>query len=145
MKALSIRQPWTWACVEGFKPVENRTWRTDYRGQLALHASKTFDDEGLSSILALFPNLRARLPASWQLGGIVGVVDVVDCVTQHPSRWFTGPFGLVLANPRPVPFVPFRGVLGFFEVPDELLLGSGRQQASQAEAEAVGGQERLIP
>lgn len=145
MKALSIRQPWTWACVEGFKPVENRSWRTDYRGPLALHAGKSFDEEGLASILALFPTLRGRLPAGWQLGGIVGVADLVDCVTQHPSRWFTGPYGLVLANPRPVPFVPWRGVLGFFEVPDELLLGSGRQQASQAEAEAIGGQERLIP
>lgn len=144
MKALSVRQPWTWACVAGHKPVENRGWRTHYRGPLALHAAKAFDDEGLTSILATFPELRASLPSAWQLGGIVGVVDVVDCVSHHPSRWFTGPFGLVLANPRPVPFVPWRGVLGLFEVPDELILGAGRQQASQAEAEALGGQNRLF-
>lgn len=144
MKALSVRQPWTWACVAGHKPVENRGWRTHYRGPLALHAAKAFDDEGLASILATFPELRASLPSAWQLGGIVGVVDVVDCVSHHPSRWFTGPFGLVLANPRPVPFVPWRGVPGLFEVPDELILGAGRQQASQAEAEALGGQNRLF-
>ena len=35
-----------------------------------------------------------------QRGGIVGVVDVIDCVTSHSSPWFAGAYGLVLANPR---------------------------------------------
>ena len=33
-KALSVRQPWAWAIVEGLKPVENRKRRTTYRGAL---------------------------------------------------------------------------------------------------------------
>ena len=40
MKALSIQQPWAWAIVNGFKPVENRTWRTNYTGPLLIHAGK---------------------------------------------------------------------------------------------------------
>lgn len=34
-----------------------------------------------------------------------------------------GEIGLVLANVRPLPFVPFKGALGFFDVPDGLVPG----------------------
>ena len=46
MKTLSIRQPWASLIVEGFKDVENRSWRTPIRGEIAIHASasKTEDD-----------------------------------------------------------------------------------------------------
>ncbi|TAG33252.1 MAG: hypothetical protein EAZ36_01015, partial [Verrucomicrobia bacterium] len=50
-------------------------------------------------------------------GGIVGVADIVDCVEAHPSPWFFGPFGFVLANARPLPFVPMHGKLNVFRVP----------------------------
>lgn len=38
---LSIRQPYALLIVEQFKPVENRSWPTEYRGILWIHASKT--------------------------------------------------------------------------------------------------------
>lgn len=38
MYALTIKQPWASAIMAGLKRVENRTWRTDYRGPLAIHA-----------------------------------------------------------------------------------------------------------
>lgn len=46
MKTLSIRQPWASLIVKGFKDVENRSWRTPIRGEIAIHASasKTEDD-----------------------------------------------------------------------------------------------------
>lgn len=40
MKALSIRQPWAWLIVNGFKDIENRSWHTKYRGPVLIHASK---------------------------------------------------------------------------------------------------------
>ena len=40
MKALSIRQPWAWLIVNGFKDIENRTWPTKFRGRVLVHASK---------------------------------------------------------------------------------------------------------
>lgn len=143
MKALSIRQPWAWAIVQGHKPVENRTWECRHTGPLLIHAGQQFDDEGLQSMLAVFPDLRAQLPARWDLGGIVGVAEAVECVTSHPSRWFTGPYGLVLANARPLVFVPWRGQLGVFNVPDEFQ-GSGLHAVSPAEAEAQAGQQRMF-
>ena len=49
IRALTVRQPYAWAIAEGFKPVENRGWRTAYRGLLAVHAGSRFDE------LASFP------------------------------------------------------------------------------------------
>lgn len=45
-KALSLRQPWAWAVVHGYKDVENRSWSTKHRGPLLIHASKQLDPEG---------------------------------------------------------------------------------------------------
>lgn len=141
MKALSIRQPWAWLIVHGFKPVENRTWPTKVRGPVAIHAGQQFDQAGLETLLAYMPWLRQHLPQQYDLGGIVGVAELTDCVTQHHSPFFTGPYGHVMSSARPVPFIRYRGVLGYFDIPDELLAGT--LQASAAEAEEVG-QERLF-
>ena len=43
MKAISIRQPWAWLIVHGYKDVENRTWATKHRGPILIHAGKTLD------------------------------------------------------------------------------------------------------
>lgn len=40
MKALSVKQPWAWAIIHAGKDIEKRTWRTDYRGPLLIHAGK---------------------------------------------------------------------------------------------------------
>ena len=48
-----------------------------------------------------------------QLGGIVGIVDLVDVVTQSDDPYFYGPFGFVLENARPLSFTPMRGDWAF--------------------------------
>jgi hypothetical protein len=40
-RAISIRLPWAWLIVNGFKDVENRSWRTRHRGTILIHASKS--------------------------------------------------------------------------------------------------------
>ena len=47
MKALSIRQPWAWLIVAGYKDVENRTWATDFRGRIYVHAGQRYDNQAL--------------------------------------------------------------------------------------------------
>jgi hypothetical protein len=45
------------------------------------------------------------VPLELETGGIVGVVDVIDCVESHKSKWFEkGNFGWALANPRRLKF-----------------------------------------
>lgn len=124
MKALSIRQPWAWLIVNGFKPIENRTWATRYRGEFLIHASKGMargEYEDVVDTLLTDPRLydAARaLPAFEALarGGIVGSAELVDCISSSESPWFFGSVGFVLANAKPLPFRPLKGALGFFEV-----------------------------
>ncbi len=116
MKALSIRQPWAWLIVQGIKDVENRTWRTSYRGPLLIHTGKTFDMLGYHWIRDNFPHLVLPTPAEFVLGGIVGQAVLVDCVRTHTSPWYSGEQGFVLSEPLPLPFVPCQGALGIFEI-----------------------------
>ena len=125
MKAISIRQPWASLIVAGLKPVENRTQPRKYRGPLLIHASKKFDDSFPISILthaAWISDSMKKTPSiirkSYDLtGGIVGSVNMVDCVTEHDSIWFSGPYGWVFEDPKEMKFIEFKGAQSFFDVP----------------------------
>lgn len=122
--ALSVRQPWPWAMFfipDELKDVENRTRPTNYRGPLAIHASQGMTGvEYRAASQFIFERADAwpPMPSVLTYGAIVGVVDLVDVVTESDSRWFVGPYGLVLANPRPLSEpVPCKGQLGLWPVP----------------------------
>lgn len=124
MKALSIRQPWAWLIVNGYKDVENRTWPTSMRGTVLIHASKGMTDAEYDAALAFIrskhaiSHLAGIVPSPHELerGGLVGGAYIQECVTQYPSPWFTGPHGFALRHANRMPFVPMKGALGFFEV-----------------------------
>jgi activating signal cointegrator 1 len=40
MKALTLYEPWATLVARGEKRIETRSWKTNYRGPLAIHASK---------------------------------------------------------------------------------------------------------
>jgi hypothetical protein len=133
MKCLSVRQPWAWLIVNGYKPIENRDWPTKVRGRVLIHASKGMTRREYEDVLCFIAG-RALTDKSIpmaayrnfprfedvQRGGIVGAVDIVDCVTEHQSPFFFGIYGFVLANPQALPFRPCKGALGFFGVKVDL-------------------------
>lgn len=139
MKALSVRAPWWWAILHG-KPVENRDWYTNFRGRVWLHAGKWWNIGEISDDwddvldMAARDNLHFPIPVGNEAaailctsmrdagGCIVGSVEIVDCVTSHPSAFFVGRYGFVLRDPVALPKpIPFKGALGFFDVPDSIL------------------------
>lgn len=111
--ALSIQQPWAWLIVHGYKPVENRSWDTRVRGTVGIHAGKAIDTEGLNWVRHHFPDIP--LPDRFDLGGIVGSATLTEVVYRSRSPWFFGPKGFIFAEPKPLPFMPCRGQLGFFK------------------------------
>jgi hypothetical protein len=126
MKALSVQQPWAWLIVNGYKDIENREWPTKYRGQFFIHAGKKFDREGAAYINFAFPHIilptfaqHSAGSGSNSLGGIVGEARIIDCVTSSASPWFFGQHGFVIRDAKPLPFRPYKGQLGFFEVADK--------------------------
>ncbi len=122
---LSVRQPWVWAIFEFGKDVENRDWPTRHRGGVLIHAARscTKDEWFEAARFIGRPGNEGLVPPLDQLqrGGIVGAVDIVDCVTASTSRWFVGRYGFVLSRPRKLPFTPCLGQRGFFECPSDVL------------------------
>jgi hypothetical protein len=41
MKALTLTEPWATLMMLGEKNIETRSWKTNYRGLIAIHAAKT--------------------------------------------------------------------------------------------------------
>jgi len=113
MKALSIRQPWAWLIVHGYKEIENRIWKTAFRGRFIVQAGLKFDHKGYEDVFNQF-DIPLPPTSAFDLGGIVGAATLVDCVDQSTSPWFSGPYGFILQNPQPLPFLALRGQLGFF-------------------------------
>ena len=40
MKAITVLQPWAWLLATGKKRCETRSWKTNYRGEILIHAGK---------------------------------------------------------------------------------------------------------
>lgn len=128
MKALSIKQPWASLIIRGGKDIENREWRTHYRGIVAIHASAKMDRsemEDACDFMRIFvPRFSAdRFKADvFPCGAILGTVDLVDCVTVTDSPWFVGHYGFVLQNPVAFELpIPCRGKLGFWDIPEAVM------------------------
>lgn len=97
MIALTLPAPWAVLVAAGLKRAEGRSWPTDYRGWLAIHASgkmpldlvRLCGEEPLKSDLAGAGYARA---AELPLGAVVGLARLVSCV----------PIGDPKALPQPV-------------------------------------------
>lgn len=126
MKALSIRQPWADLILKYGKDIENRDWPTKMRGRILIHAAKGCTKDEFEDAM-LYARAVLKQPAlidyhTMQRGGIIGAVTITDCVTKSDSPWFMGEYGFVLQSPNPIVFLPWRGQLGFFDVPNDVML-----------------------
>lgn len=106
VRALSIRQPWVHHILHNGKDVENRTWRSSYRGWLLLHAAK---------------QSSAGAESEMPRGGIVGLAELEACVSQSTSPWFCGPYGFQLGRRFEIPLVGCRGLPSLFRPSEDVL------------------------
>ena len=47
MKVLTLKQPWATLVAEGIKKIEFRSWKTNYRGKILIHAGVGVDNEAM--------------------------------------------------------------------------------------------------
>ena len=73
MKVLTIKQPWATLIMQGDKRFEFRSWKTNYRGELLIHAGKGIDKEAMKRLSKYIPE---NLPSE----KILGKVKLVDCI-----------------------------------------------------------------
>ena len=119
------------------RDIENRTVPEEYRGRIAIHASKQVDDEALAKYVVLFPELK------WRKGVILGTVQLVDTVQEHSSKWGDAwhLWHWVLADPRPFsgPLPVARGGLGLWTWYPPRILGSPWSELASYDSVGVTG------
>ena len=147
MKAMTVRQPWAWAIIYGQKDVENRGRNIagSYRGPLVIHAAiAQFEQHNMASRAHRAAH-GTETPTQLHFGAALGIVDLTNshwsgmegglsCAQQQCheyercSSWAEAySQHLALANPRPfLKPIPYRGRLGLWEFPDDLLPEVGR-------------------
>ena len=125
MKVLTVRQPWASAIVRGLKDIENRTWPTNYRGELLIHAGSAKPSKEL---IATYERLYGALPEGMVYGAIVGKVTVTDCVADSDSPWaFGGHWHWKLSEAVEIDPFPCSGQLSFWAPPKGFSLGKKRK------------------
>jgi len=127
MMALTLYQPWASLVVMAEKKIETRSWYTQYRGVLAIHAGRTapvFDLRPFMPVLKRAGLTVDELP----LGMIIGFCDLVDVrpVEDLPKSMMTrdlltkqerafgnysaGRYGWILENARQIKPIAARGM-----------------------------------
>jgi hypothetical protein len=140
VKVLSVKNPWAFLTIHYGKNIENRFRKTNYRGRIAIHASRksaewAFDtsllecqfEKGLISSTVYFAlqeasNRRAEIENT--NGKIIGTVELYNCTyseltkAANNSPWAEPDAAwhywlkdpVALAEP-----IPARGMLGLWE------------------------------
>lgn len=125
MKTITIKQPYASLIAAGIKKYEFRTWKSNYRGKLLIHAGKGIDKKAMEK----FKNYNLEYPA----GCIIAICDMVDCVKIDEEtremllkenelvygkaardKSFDG-YGFRLENVKMIEEIPVKGALSFWE------------------------------
>lgn len=72
MKVLSIREPLASLIVGGYKNYEFRSWKTNYRGKILIHASKNIEKDNVKRF--------EKLNINYEPGYIIGEAEIVNCI-----------------------------------------------------------------
>ena len=101
IRALSVRQPWAWAICASVKKTENRSWTTEHRGTIAIHASTS--PQAVNRFRkASGCDLMHR--DYFTFGAIIGLADIADVSSygqQHEDDPFAeGPYCWTMENGR---------------------------------------------
>ncbi len=77
MKALSLTQPYAELIKNGTKTIETRSWKTDYRGLIYIHASSTRISKESRNNAELMKYVAG---AELDYGKIICSCDLIDCI-----------------------------------------------------------------
>ena len=146
MKALSIKQPWAGLIIEGIKTVENRSWYTWYRGQMAVCATQSPNKEALTRMQKKLGSLPEICKVN---GSILGIVDLAGIAhlaedgvveTDHPKLdldvindwWDDTQVAFILESPRKLSApIPFKGRLGLYQLDPKIIAKINRDLNKQ--------------
>ena len=97
MKAITLTQPWATLVAIGAKKIETRSWRTNYRGPLAIHAGKglgAFSEADIVALMRSSPFFEALTAAGFgeiyklPRASIVCITNIENCVPTTEMNKF---------------------------------------------------------
>lgn len=112
MKAITVIQPWASLLATGKKSIETRSWKTNYRGEILIHAGMK---DPIFGIFMMSEDAREQMGIALELpeiynrfekfptGAIIGKANLVNCVQidvqmaelirkQQPAEYEFGDF-----------------------------------------------------
>lgn len=142
MKALTLTQPWATLVAIGAKRIETRSWRTSYRGSLAIHAAKGFPHWARETCDE--PEFAKELGSIYlPLGFVIAECRLISCIPTRELKtnrvievdylagcgdfymsdlertfgnYEPGRWAWLLADVKPLPWpVPAKGALGLWD------------------------------
>jgi len=132
-KAITLFEPWASAIAFAGKDVENRTWRTHYRGPLAIHAGAESKAEDLDRLVRGLSGKSKRPLRHWirqgqRRAGILGeqeemlpshilaIAMLTNCVERSSSPWYQrDSYGFLVTGVVPIEPIPMTGALGLWD------------------------------
>ena len=72
MKALTIKEPWASLIINGYKKYEFRSWKTNYRGKILIHAGMNLEKKNIDKF--------KEYNLNYEKGAIIGEADLIDCI-----------------------------------------------------------------
>ncbi len=132
-RAISLTQPWATLMAIGAKGVETRSWKTVYRGWIAIHAAKAFPLH-CKTLCRTQPFASSLAKAgiedlnSIPLGCVIAVVSLVKCLpaemlTDLPwverafGDYSSGRYGFLCSDLRRLREpIPMKGALGIWRL-----------------------------
>ena len=110
-QCLSMHQPWASLLVLGIKVHEGRTWYSQHRGRLWIHAgSKVPSQEEIDQLEEFYRHHHGleniQYPSHYPTSCLLGSVDMTDCLSQeeyreqHPQGESASPYVFICSNPQ---------------------------------------------
>ena len=128
MKVLSIKEPYASLIVNNIKKIETRSWKTKYRGELLIHASKTKEKNLTKEVVSISKKIHINC------GKIIGKANLKDCVymdeefikkiKENPIEFQTGVYKVgryawILEDIKPLVPIPAKGKLNIWDYDGE--------------------------
>ncbi len=128
MKALSIKEPFASLISLNIKHIETRSWKTNYRGEIYIHASlskyDSKDVERMNKLKSLLPDdyefKRGKIICKAYLSDCIYMDDTfIESIKKDEIEYLCGNYSLgryawVLKDVKMVDEIPIKGKLGIW-------------------------------
>lgn len=72
MKVITVKQPFATLIASGLKEYEFRTWKTNYRGEIYIHAGLNFNQNEIKKY--------EKYNLHYEKGAIIAKANLIDCI-----------------------------------------------------------------